>query len=75
MDLNKVLSSDYYAIKSNFGCVPEFKELALRLMLAHNLTFLTHMEEARQLYNNLLSYISIIENPWLESIRIISNFC
>ena len=62
MDLNNVLSSDYYTNKSNFGCVPEFEELALRLMLAHNLTFPTNVEEARQLYDNLLSHISVIEN-------------
>ena len=66
IDLNDLLPSDYYASKSNFGCVPEFEELALRLMLAHNLTFLTNVEEARQFYNNLLSYISIIENSWVE---------
>ena len=62
MDLNNVLSSDYYTIKSNFGCVPEFEELALRLMLANNLTFPTNVEEASQLYDSLLSYISVIEN-------------
>ena len=61
MDLN-VLSSDYYANKSNFGCVPEFEELSVCLMLAHNLTFPTNVEEARQLYDNLLSHISITEN-------------
>ena len=61
MDLN-VLSSDYYANKSNFGPVPEFKELALRLMLTHNLTFPTNVRGARQLCVNLLSYISIIKN-------------
>ena len=27
MDLNNVLSSDYYTNKSNFWCVPEFEEL------------------------------------------------
>ena len=30
MDLNNILSSDYYANKSKFGCVLEFEELALR---------------------------------------------
>ena len=74
MDLNNVLSSDYYTIKSNFGCVPEFEELALRLMLANNLTFTTNVEEASQLYDSLLSYISVIENSWVEDIRIIWNF-
>ena len=49
MDLNNVLSSDYYASKSNFGCAPEFEELALHLMLAHSLTFSTNTEEARRL--------------------------
>ena len=43
-------------------------------MLAHNLTFTTNVEEGRQLYNNLLSYISVIENSWVEGIRIIWNF-
>ena len=62
MELNNVLSSNYYANKSNFECVPEFEELALRLMLVHNLTFPTNVEEARQLYDNLLSSISITEN-------------
>ena len=62
MDLNNVLSFDYYTNESNFGCVPESEELALRLMLAHNLTLPTNLEEARQLYDNLLSYISVIEN-------------
>ena len=62
MELNNVLSSNYYAYNSNFGCVPEFEELALRLMLVHNLTFPTNVEEARQLYDNLLSSISITEN-------------
>ena len=62
MDLNDVLSSGYYTNKSNFGCVPEFEELALPLMLANNLTFPTNVEKARQLYDNLLSYISVIEN-------------
>ena len=74
MDLNNVLSCDYYTIKSNFGCVPEFEELALRLMLANNLTFPTNVEEASQLYDSLLSYISVIENSWVEDIRIIWNF-
>ena len=59
IDLNNVLSSDYFANKSNFECVPEFEELALRFMSAHNLAFPTNIEEA----NNLLSYISIIEDP------------
>ena len=49
MDLKNVLSSDYYANKSNFGCAPEFEELALHLMLAHSLTFPTNAEEASQL--------------------------
>ena len=67
IDLNNVLSSDYYASKSNFECVPEFEKLSLRLMSAHNLTFPANIEEA----NNLLSYISIIEDPWVEGTRII----
>ena len=75
MDFNNVLSSDYYAYKSNFECVAEFEELSLCLMLAHNLTFPTNVEEARQFYDNLLSYISIIEISWVEGIRIIWNFC
>ena len=62
MDLNNALSSDYYTNKSNFGCVPEFEKMALGLMLAHNLMFPTNVEEARQLYDNLLSYTSVIEN-------------
>ena len=62
MDLNNVLSFDYYTNKSNFGCVAEFEELALRLMLAHNLPLPTNVEEARQLYDNLSSYIPVIEN-------------
>ena len=62
MDLNNVLSFDYYTNESNFGCVAEFEELALRLMFAHNLTLPTNVEEARQLYDNLLSYIPVIEN-------------
>ena len=62
MELNNVLSSNYHANKSNFGCVPEFEELASRLVLVHNLTFPTNVEEARQLYDNFLSSISIIEN-------------
>ena len=53
-DLNNALSSDYYANKSNSRCVLEFEEMALHLMLAHNLTFPTNIEEARQLYDNLL---------------------
>ena len=61
MELNNALSPDYYTNKSNLGCVPEFEELALHLMLAHNLRFPINVEEARQLYDNLLSYISIIE--------------
>ena len=44
-------------------CVPEFEELVLRLMLADNLTFPANIEEVRQLYDNLLSYNSVIENP------------
>ena len=62
MDLNNALSPDYYTSKNNLGCVPEFEELALRFMLAHNLRFPINVEESRQLYDNLLSYISIIEN-------------
>ena len=63
MDLNNVLlSSDYCTNKSDFEFFPEFGELALDWMLAHNLTFPTNVEEARQLYDNFLSYISIIEN-------------
>ena len=71
MDFSNVLSSDYYDNKSNFGCAREFEELTSRLMLAHNFTFPTNVEEARQLYDNLLSYISIIENSRVEGIRII----
>ena len=70
MDLDNVLSSDYYANKSNFGWLQDFEELSLRLMLAHNLTFPTNTVEVRQLYDNLLSHISIIENPCIEGIRI-----
>ena len=61
MDLNDVLSSDYYTKKSIFGCVPEFEELALPLMLAFNLRFPANVEEARQLHDNLLSHVSVIE--------------
>ena len=46
MDLNNVLPSGYYDNKSNFGCIPEFVELALLLMLAHNLMFPINIEEA-----------------------------
>ena len=55
MDLSNAMSSYYYTNKGSFGCVPEFQELALGLMLAHNLTFPTNVEEARQLYDNVLS--------------------
>ena len=70
MNLNNVLSFDYYTNKINFGCVPEVEELALRLMLAHNLTFPTNVKEARELYDNVLFYISV-ENSRVEDIRII----
>ena len=55
MDLSNAMSSYYYTNKGSFGCVPEFQELALGLMLAHNLTFPKNVEEARQLYDNVLS--------------------
>ena len=75
MDLNNVLlSSDYCTNKSDFEFFPEFGELALGWMLAHNLTFPTNVEEARQLYDNFLWYISIIENSWVEGISINETF-
>ena len=62
MDLSNAISSYYYTNKGSFGCVPEFQELALGLMLTHNLMFPTNVEEASQVYDNVLSYISITGN-------------
>lgn len=56
----ETIASDYITKKSDFGCSEDFEELALRLMLQHNLLFPKDETECRQLYDRLLYEIANI---------------
>ena len=54
------LALTYTKEKSFFGCNQDFEELALRLMIQHNLYHPSTVKECRYLYDKLIQYISVL---------------